>query len=370
MGATSVREGGLRPASAGVERAGGPASELRSGPWLLTGHDGRLLVFALVDGAVLRWTESQVGGPHFTGPDVLPVKGLSHLTVVQGRNRYAHLVGRRVRPGADAVLAVDLMYAIQYQAGRPLSEWRSLGNPMTKRERTAQAGEPSAVVNADGTLHVFVPTAEGRIALRREDTQGRWEPWRDLQVAAALDAPSAASTSTGFVEVLAPSRSGGLTWYQQEPGADLLRGQDVGVVELPGSGTALETSPGRITFYVTDVRSGGMVAVRAGEWPIPLNVTPGDGRHAAAQTVIDGRPCTVLAHRGPEGRVSLGVCGAQNERAGVWWSDTGMPTPGDPTLAVDGLGRVAVLAVGADGALCIARQEHGEGLTLGNWSRI
>jgi hypothetical protein len=372
MRGTSAREDGRRqqPAVGEAQGFAGRPRGVVSGPWLLTGHDGRLIAYAHADGAVLRWTESRAGGPHWLGPDVLPVTGLSHLTVGQGRNRYAHLLGRRVRTGGDGGLTVDLVYAIQYQAGRPLSEWRSLGNPHTKRERTSQAGAPAVAVNSAGTLHVVVPTAEGRLSLRREDAQGRWEPWQDLQVSAAVDTPVAAATSTGHIELLAPARTGALTWRQQQPGGVLVRSHDVGVVPLPGSVAAVETSAGRITYYMTDLRSGGMVAVRAGEWPVPLGANPGDGRHAALNTTLDGVACTVLAHRGAEGRIVLGVCVAEDERSGVWWTDTGEACLGDPVLALDGYGRVVVLAVAADGALTLARQELGQGLTLGTWSRI
>ncbi|MGD6742602.1 hypothetical protein ACOKM3_12245 [Streptomyces sp. BH106] len=344
--------------------------DFRSGPSLLTGHDGRLLVFGHVEGAVLRWTERRAGGPEWTGPDVLPMKGLTHLAVFQGRNRYAQLVGRRVR-ASDQVPVVDLVYAIQYQAGRPLSEWRSLGNPHAKRERTAQLGEPAGVVDTSGTLHVLAPTAEGRLALRREDPQGRWEPWRDLGVAACTGVPAAGTPSNGSVEILAPARGSALMWCQQEPGGAFQRAADLPVVPLPGSATALETSPGRTTYYLTDARTGAVMAVRAGEWPIQLDGTlPGDGRHAAVAATVDGYACTVLAHRGVHGRLVLGVCVAEQERSGVWWTDTGMATLGDPALALDAHGRVTVLAVPLDGAPAVARQEAGQGLNLGAWNRI
>ncbi|MFF3492485.1 hypothetical protein ACFYWS_14155 [Streptomyces sp. NPDC002795] len=365
-----VREPGTREAIGVAVASPDRQYDFRSGPWLLTGNDGRLLVFGHVEGAVLRWTERRPGGPEWIGPDVLPMKGLTHLAVFQGRNRYAQLVGRRVRASGQ-VPVVDLVYAIQYQAGRPLSEWRSLGNPHAKRERTAQLGEPTGVVDASGTLHVLAPTAEGRLALRREDRQGRWEPWHDVGVATCTGVPAAAATSNGFVEILAPGRGGALMWGQQEPGGAFHRSVDLPVVPLPGSATALETSPGRTTYYLTDARTGAVMAVRAGEWPIQLDgVLPGDGRHAAVAATVDGYACTVLAHRGVHGRVVLGVCVAEQERSGVWWTDTGMATLGDPALALDGHGRVMVLAVAPDGAPSVARQEDGPGLNLGAWKRI
>ncbi|MFG3021394.1 hypothetical protein ACGFZQ_23080 [Streptomyces sp. NPDC048254] len=364
--------GSVRDRVAGVRAAGGtPAARtVRSGPWLLTGHDGRLIAYAQVDGAVLRWTESRPGGPDWLGPDVLPVKSVTELTVAQGRNRYAHLVGRRARSTGDAPPAVDLVYAIQYQAGRPLSEWRSAGNPHAKRERTAQMGTPAAVVDTSGALHILVATAEGRLALRREDARGRWEPWLDLRVAAVLDTPAAVATATGQVHVLAPTRTGALTWCQPGPGAVPERGADLAVVPLPGSACGLETSPGRITYYLTDAVGGGAVAVRPGSWPVPLGGNPGDGRHAALATTLDGHPCTVLAHRDTEGRLVLGACGAEEEHHGVWWTDTGTVCQGDPVLARDGLGRVVLLALTEDGGLALARQDDGPGLSLGDWSLL
>ncbi|MFJ2604151.1 hypothetical protein ACIO13_04070 [Streptomyces sp. NPDC087425] len=365
MGGTAVRDGvaGTRSADKAERRP------VRSGPWLLTGHDGRLIAYAQVDDAVLRWTETRPGGPDWTGPDVLPLKGLTQLTVVQGRNRYAHLIGRRVR-GTGAARAVDLVYAIQYQAGRPLSEWRSVGNPHATRERTAQMGTPTGAVDSSGALHLVVPTAEGRLAVRREDAQGRWEAWRDLKVAAAVDTPALAATATGQLHLLAPTASGALTWSGAAPGAPLERGHDIGVVPLPGSVTALETSPGRVTTYLTDLVGGGVVAVRAGAWPIPLGGNPGDGRHAALTTVLDGYPCTVLAHRDTGGRIVLGVCGTEDEANGVWWTDTGTSCQGDPVLAHDAHGRVTLLAATPEGRLALTRQQPEPGLTLGAWNPL
>ncbi|POX48975.1 hypothetical protein C3489_25725 [Streptomyces sp. Ru71] len=346
------------------------APALLSGPWLLPGHDGRLLAYAHVEGAVLRWTERRPGGPEWSGPDVLPIDDVTHLTIAQGRNRYAHLLGRRVRGSGEGPRTADLVYAIQYQAGRPLSEWRSVGNPLTRQDRSAQLGVPAAAVNTAGALHVFAFRSEGRIALRREDAKGRWEAWTDLKTTAVLDTPVAVATSTGHVEVVAPSRGGTLAWYQREPGAAFERAHDLGVVALPGSATGLETAPGRVTYYLTDVHSRQIVAVRPGEWPIAVGGDPGDGRHAALAATVDGHPCTVLAHRDAGGRIMLGLCPAEGERYGVWWADAGTDCLGDPALACDAFGRVTVLAEAPDGSLVLARQDGTAGLTLGDWTRL
>ncbi|WP_327243770.1 hypothetical protein [Streptomyces sp. NBC_01320] len=365
MRSAPLRESKQRNESATADAA--TLADVHGGPWLLTGHDGRLTAYVHTEGAVLRWTETAPGGRRWDGPDVLPAKGITELTVVQGQNRYAHLLGRRVRPRADGWSNVDIMYATQYQTGRPLTQWRSLGNPFKEIAQAVEVGVPAGAVTSDGALYVCVPTGPGGVALRREDKRGQWQPWSQLQAAGGTDAPAPAATSSGLVEVLVPTRTAALHLQQTEPGGALVRGYDVGAIPLPGSATALETAPGRLTYYLTDARGTGVVAFRAGNWPVPLGGNPGDGRIAALRTTVDGYDCTVLALRGVDGTVNLGVCPTEGEQGGVWWTGTGMRCAGDPALAVDGYGRAVVAAVGSDGRLAVARQQDGQGLALSDW---
>ncbi|MEV6265145.1 hypothetical protein AB0M42_30975 [Streptomyces sp. NPDC051784] len=350
--------------------AAGPGIGPAAGPWLLAGHDGRLTVYVHTDGSVLRWTESTAGARGWSGPDVIPAEGITRLTVVQGANRYAHFLGRRSRPRGDDWPAVDIVRATQYQTGRPVTEWRSLGNPRKEPARAVEIGGPDAAVASDGALHICVPTGLGSLALRREDEQGSWQAWTKAPAAGVTDRPVLAAASTGLVEALVPVRTGALHLCRQKPGGPLVPGYEVGAVPLPGSVSALETSPGRLTYYLTDVRDGGVAAFRAGRWPVPLGGEPADGRISAVRTTVDGLDCTVLAFRGLEGTVRLGACATEDEQNGVWWTDTGKRCAGDPSLAVDGRGRIAVAVAGADGRPSVARQVDGLGLTLSDWQRI
>ncbi|MEV5688682.1 hypothetical protein AB0L68_36800 [Streptomyces sp. NPDC052164] len=350
--------------------AGSGLGRVLGGPWLLTGHDGRLTAYVHVDDAVLRWTEVAPGSRHWSGPEAVPAKGIDHLTLVQGRDRYAHLVGRRVRSRADDWSTVDIMHATQYQTGRPVTQWRSLGNPFKEVRRAVEVGAPQAAVAGDGALYVCVPTGLGGLSLRREDKHGQWEAWRNLPVAGVTDRPVPAALSSGLMEILIPVRTGALHLCQAKPGGDLVPGAEVAVIPLPGSVTALETAAGRLTYYLSDARGAGAFAVRAGQWPVPLGGEPGDGRISALRTALDGVDCTVLAVRGASGTVGLGACTTEGEQAGVWWTDTAMRCAGDPALACDGQGRLAVAAIGADRRLAVARQQDGQGLTLSDWYRI
>ncbi len=341
-----------------------PATGVASGRWLTAGKDGRLTAYALADGGLVRWTEARAGGPEWSGPDFFAIPDLTHLTVVQGANSYVHFLGRRQKPRADGGTAVDVVHAIQYQTGRPVTEWRSLGNPHQDPVKAAQLGAPTGAVSASGTVHVFVRNAGRGMMLRREGAHGGWGAWQDLNGSQVVDGIAAVGTSTGRVEVLAPAMTAALHWYQSEAGGELRQGQKVPLAPVEGSVAGLETGPGRVTYYWTDAAGSGLVAYRPGSWWGGLGGTPADSPVAVLRAWIDGYDCTVLAHVGIDGQVMLAACVSENEGSGLWWSPTGEESAGAPGLAVDAQGRVVLAVIGKDGALRVARQRPEPGLAL------
>ncbi|MFJ6074118.1 hypothetical protein ACIQFU_25365 [Streptomyces sp. NPDC093065] len=341
-----------------------------TGSWLLRGGDDRLSVYVLVEGGVRRWTETAVGSGRWSGPDLFPVEGLTGLAVVQGANRYAHFIGRRERPTDGEGPKADLLYAVQYQSGRTLGDWRSLGNPFRDPREAATLGAPTAAVDGQGTVHVFVSGGPGGVMLRREARSGAWEAWKDLRGGTVAGGLSAAATAAGLVELLAPGHRSVMRWVQTEPGADLRRAQDLTPAPAPGSASLLETAPGVFTAYWSEQSGTGLYAQRPGEWAFPAGGAPGEGPHATLRAGVDGYDCTVLAHRGPAGTAVLGVCGTGSESGGLWWTDTGLACAGTPALALDGHGRIVMAAVAADGAVLVNRQRPEPGLTLSDWDRL
>ncbi|MEU6658445.1 hypothetical protein [Streptomyces sp. NPDC046821] len=359
--------------SAGTDgpRTGGKGAATLAGSWLTRGKDGRLTVYVPVDGGLSRWTEDRVGGPGWTGPEFFPVEGLTHLTVTQGADTYVHFLGRRERRSSEGRADVDIVHAIQYQTGRPVTEWRSLGNAHKDAAKAAVFGVPAAAVDSRGTVFVFARNAGGGLMLRREQKDGKWAPWQDLKGSRLADGPIPAATSAGTVEVAVPTQRGVQQWHQSAADGPLAAGQPMQMHALPGSGTALETAPGRVTYYWTDANMSGTVAYRAGAWPVALGGAPGDGAIAALRAPLDGFDCTVLAQRGAGGTLLVGVCGTEGEQNGVWWSDTTAECVGAPALALDAYGRVVVAVLGPDGAPRVARQEQGPGLTLSpRWQHL
>ncbi|MGW0814436.1 hypothetical protein ACWD00_14470 [Streptomyces viridiviolaceus] len=362
--------GAARQVGPGAVERGQDTAGSAHGDWLTLGRDGRLSLYVPTDGGLLRWTETTVGGPAWSGPHFVAVAGLTHLTVTQGADTYVHFLGRRERERADGALGVDVVHAIQYQTGLAVTEWRSLGNPHRDREQGRELGAPVGAVAADGTVHVFVRNAGGGLALRRESPTGKWRAWEDLQGSGIDAAPAPIALAGGRLEVCAAAASGMFVWRQTEPGGDFDGPRGFALRPAPGTVTALETGPDRATFFWTDADSGGAAAWRAGDWPAALGGSPAEHPYASLRTAVDGYDCVVLAYRDRDGSVVLGMGGTENEAGGFWWYALAESCQGVPALARDGHGRVVMALVGPDGAPKVARQEDGAGLTLARWHTL
>ncbi|SEC20065.1 hypothetical protein SAMN05216483_1254 [Streptomyces sp. 2131.1] len=366
----STRTGSADTLPAARTSVGHAVSGMPRGRWMTLGKDGRLTVYARTDGGLLRWTQRSPGGDPWDGPDFVPVAGLTDLTVVQGADAYVHFLGRRERRGAEGP-AVDFVHAVQYQTGRPVTAWRSLGNFYRDREKGLEVGAPAGAVDAQGTVFVLARNAGGGLQLRREGKGGKWGAWQDLKGGGISAEIVASVTSGGLVEVFATGDRGVLQWRQDAPDGPLQMAPPLQFYALAGTATALETGAGRLTYYWTDAATMGMVSFRAGAWPVLLGGYPGEGAVVALRASLDGYDCTVLAQRGTGGTLLIGVCGTEGEQDGVWWSDTGQECVGEPALAVDGHGRVVVAVRGRDGAVSLTQQEPGQGLKLSaQWRQL
>ncbi|MCX4457573.1 hypothetical protein OOK58_37080 [Streptomyces sp. NBC_01728] len=340
------------------------------GPWLVLGKDGRFSAYAHGRAGLLRWTEARRGGSRWTGPDVFPAADLTRVSAAQGADGYIHFLGRREVRKGDGPPAVDIVHAIQYQTDRPVTEWRSLGNPHKDRDKAARLGVPSGAVSADGTVHVFVRNAGGGVMLRRELPGGKWGPWTDLKGSRVQEPVTAVAHPSGRVEAMAGGDGCVMRWVQEEPGGDFRQAPNIPLAVAPGSAVALATGPDRATYYWTDPATGGIVAHRPGSWVIPLGGAPAGEPVVALRAVLDGYDCTVLAHRDLDGQVMLAACGTENEQGGLWWSPTGERCVGAPAAALDVYGRVVLGMIGADGALYVARQNADGGLAMAPSARV
>ncbi|MBO0655579.1 hypothetical protein J1792_23195 [Streptomyces triculaminicus] len=356
--------------------------------WLLRGKDGRLTAYAPASGGLVRWTETRPGGPEWTGPERFEVPGLEpHLSIAQSPEGYVSLAGLRRRAHDDGRAETDVVYTTQFQPGRALTTWRSIGTPYGQDwQRADQIGAPTAVVDRVG-LHVFVRNAGGGVCGRRQDARGIWGPWTDMKGSHVLDTMSAAVTADGRVELLAPASEFVLRWRQEEPGGPLRRVLNTPAKPLAGSASSAPAADGAIAHLWRDsadrvlhvqrpAAPTGPGSQEGAEAPAPVAVPSlgGDasGPVAVLRTTLDGRECTILAQRAGSGLPAVAAyAGQEDEAAEATWSETGEECVGAPALALDAKDRVVVAALGADGVLRVARQRVDEpGLALGPWTRV
>ncbi|MHC3814963.1 PLL family lectin [Streptomyces sp. DT9] len=346
-----------------------PGAPALRGIWLTRGKDGRLTAYVAGDDGLRRWSETRPGGPQWDAPDVVRLPALTHLSVAQNSQGYVHFAGRRERPAASGGVTVDIVHAIQYQTGRPVTSWNSLGNPHKEADVGSRFGAPVVVVKPSGEVHVAARNGRGGMMVRRERADGKWRGWEDLRCTRIKEVPAVVVLDSGCLEIFASTDKGTLYWQQEKPGGGWGEVERSPFAVSPGSLAVLETAPGRATYFWTDP-SGGVVAYRADGSPMELGGAPGDGGHAVIRTELDGLDCTVLAHRGANGAVAVGVGVTENEAGGVWWSDTGAACLGTPALTHDALGRVVMAAVGTDGAPRVTRQTEGPGLGFDEWRAL
>ncbi|WP_241540023.1 hypothetical protein [Streptomyces sp. M41(2017)] len=332
------------------------------------GRDGRLTVYALAEGGLQRWTETAVGGPSWSGPHLVSVPDLTHVSVAQGVNSYVHFFGRRERTGTDGVPTVDVVHAIQYQTGLAFTDWRSLGNPHKDPEQGRRIGPPVGVVSGDGSVHVFTRGAHGGLLLRREDSKGKWRTWEDLRGGGLDPWPVPVAVSDGRVEVVAAAETGVMTWGQTAPGGDFAGPRGFSLRPAPGTVSVLETGPARPTFFWTNADNSSGEAWRAGTWPQPLGAVGPASGYATLRAQVDGYDCVILAFRDATGRAVVGLGTTENESGGFWWYPQEQ-CQGTPALATDGRGRIAVALIGEDGRPRVARQ-NGAGLSLSPWQHV
>ncbi|MFG2591901.1 hypothetical protein [Streptomyces sp. NPDC048438] len=340
------------------------------GQWLVRGKDGRLTAYARHADGVLRWTEVRPGGPEWSGPDLFRVPHLTHLSLAQGADGYVHFLGRRSVPKKGGPPVVDVVHAIQYQSGRALGGWHSLGNPRKDSDQAPGMGAPVGTVGRFGLVSFFVRTGAGGVMLRRDDKDGKWASWHNMNARGTEEGIAVTLGASGIIDLLVQGPGTAMHWRQASPGGGFSREQDIPVQMAPGSVTALETAADRCTYYWTDPGTGGVVAYRLGGWVIPLGGAPADGPVSVLRAPLDGYDCTVLAHRDLDGHVMVAACGTENEGGGLWWSPTGERTEMPPALAIDSAGRVVLGMIGADGALYIARQNPEAGLAMAPAERV
>ncbi|MFD6280282.1 hypothetical protein ACFWFI_32685 [Streptomyces sp. NPDC060209] len=343
-------------------------------------REGRLTAYAVGrTGGIVRWTESVARPDDWTGPELLLADTgiLPYLSVARSTNGYVDLFAMR-RKGKGPQAPLEIVYASQYQTGRPMTGWHSIGNPHAQdAAQSAAVGAPVAVVDGSDVVHVFVRSAAGGVFTRRRGQEGTWGKWTALPCKRVRDGISAVVTRSGRVELFMPADKGVYVWRQEKPGGSLDRAPNLVFIARPETASGIESYEDRITHFWRDDATGEVVAYRlpvpGGEdvAPAPLDGRSGRGPLALSRCVVDGYDCTVLAQTEETGTLAVTAYPTEMESAGAWWADTREPCEGAPALARDRAGRLVVAAIGREGGLSVTRQRADQqGMALEAWLRL
>ncbi|MFD7259159.1 hypothetical protein [Streptomyces sp. NPDC059874] len=345
-----------------------------TGKWLFRGSDGRLTAYGCAGRGLLRWTESTPAGG-WTGPEELDVPGWTGLVAMaQSNEGYIHFV--TLRAATDGSGGQEIAVATQFQSGRGLTDWRSLGTPGVRGGPTEDgpACPPCIAVNQrSGAVHVIVSLRHGGIVRRSRNAEGVWGGWKQIAPDPYPGEVTAVMPAGGPLEILAAGPAGIDRWVGAAQGQ--FRLGDRIATRMVGAPVGCETGPRRATYFWRHPGDGSLVAWRAGHPGVQsgmmgLGGAGGRGTPGVGQALVGGYDCTVLAQNGADGDVELTAYVSENEGYGIWWASLGGRGLHAPQVAVDDAGRIVVAAVGESGALAVARQDTTQqGLAFGPWQR-
>ncbi len=245
----------------------------------------------------------------------------------------------------------------QTSPGGAWNGWVSLGGLIS--------GSPTAAVNADGRLEIFVRNP-GNIVYYNCQTSpgGGWSGWIGLGGAAIATPPVVARNFDGRLQIFALGTDGAVwTNYQQIPGVDDWSGWTSLGGYVAGSPSVAQNADGRLEVFVLGGGDGALYhnwqTSPGGAWS-GWSVLAGDGNMATPPTVAmndDGR---------------LEVFDQTTDGAGwhIWqlspsgsaWSSgatLGGGIVGSPTAALDGGTYLEAFAISPDGTPWVDYQSNG-----------
>ncbi|GAA0491319.1 PIG-L family deacetylase [Streptomyces sp. NPDC046215] len=345
--------------------------------WVQPLPDGRLAAFAVLDGAVQCWTETAAGSGTWSAPASVG-GGMLEGQVQALRHPDGTLqlfAVRTVLPEKGRAHRREIVTARQTGRGPgtpAFGPWRSVGSPETEPARSMEMGYPVAVVDKDGTVHVFVRNWDGGVSVCAGAGGTGWSGWEALPLqgpglppdARVEDGLDAALDARGRLHLVAADKKTVHHWTARTPGGPLSLAEPtrlpattgtLALAPLPGGGMRLAvraalTSRVVIADRLTD--SGG--------WRETAQCEPISGYGRVA--LVQAGNTTVLAARDGKGRVRLS---AGSGRPGPWQGE-GVPFRGAIGMVQDAKGRTAVVTLGIDGKLSSTRHE-GSGTAFTAW---
>lgn len=364
-----------RRAAADEKLDAGSASRYpRTKHWLTEGFDGRLTAFLPSAAGVVRWVQSEPEGADWLGPELLPGPRLMPgLSVVQDPHGFVHLLAlrRTVRGGGGD--DVEIVHAVQYRTGQPLTPWHSLGSPNPgDRYKSREGGFPAMAFDGAGGLLVFARNFGHSVSYRHQSSDGAWTPWQHLSGLRVADELVTVTTGRGEVELLARARDSDavVRWARSGPGGAWAEDRSVPFTPVRGTMSA-GPEPGTVLFRDLLTNEPGIWWPGAAA-PLPLGGAEGSGPLTGVRGVdVDGWAYALLVRSGLGGESTVGAYAEGRPDAGVWWSAAGKDTPLPPAAVRSRNGMVTLAVLTAGARLAVAhRKSRKSGLEFDSWYTV
>ncbi|MFB7467127.1 PIG-L family deacetylase [Streptomyces sp. NPDC056224] len=315
--------------------------------WLAEGTPGRLWAFATLDGQTAYWTRAP--GGDWTGPALLPGTGIDPgaTTVRFPDGRIAVLATRTAFGPVPTGYLREVVYAAQSAPDGPFGPWQSLGTPeVADEDGTSAISAPSAGVDADGRLTVYLRDARRMLRATTQLPGGGFSAWRRLGGEDLQGDPVTAVDSAGRRHVYATTTKSVLAWTQAGPGSPLAGPTETG---LPATTVPLSAAPDgagvRLYFRRPDSGVVRTALVTAGPGkPQVSSVAEAGGRAGYGAVAAAGRLISGRADSGTIGTTGLGGPPA--------WTESAMLYAGAPAAVLE-LSGATTAVLGLDAQLHI-----------------
>ncbi|MEU9038178.1 PIG-L family deacetylase [Streptomyces sp. NPDC048352] len=314
--------------------------------WLTEGTPGRLWAFAALDGRMAVWSRDRAGA--WTGPALLPGTGIDPgaTTARLPDGRVAVLATRTTLGARPADYRREVVYAVQAAPDGPFGAWTSLGTPEPGDEPgTSAVSAPSAAVDAEGRLTVYLRDTRRTLRARVQQPSGAFTDWQQLGGEDLQSDPVAVVDAAGRRHVYATTTTSVLAWTQPAPGAPLAGPFPTGLpaTTVPLS-AAREGAGVRLYFRRPDsgvVRSALVTAGAGG--PQVSGVSESGGRAGYGAVGVAGRTVAGRADTGTVAATTLGGPPA--------WTESRMLYAGAPSAVLDPAGTTTTAVLGLDARL-------------------
>ncbi|AUG79803.1 LmbE family protein [Kitasatospora sp. MMS16-BH015] len=312
-----------------------------SGEWLVLGADGVLHAFALLNGAAVWWRGGTGAAGSWRGPEKIEGDGLEgQLQVVKQASGQLRLFGvRTVLEYEAGKHRREIVTCEQEDSGSGFGEWTSLGAPDGDDPvKSMEAGYPTALALADGTVQVFARNWGGSVSVRTLDDDWQALPLPPDAGPAVQDGLGVVVDGAGLSHVFAPGRTV-VHWASTEPGG-LLRPAGPTGLPTPGGPVSARVAEGALVVEFREPKSAKVLtARRTGQaWKV-VGETAGPGGFGRV-SAVEG----AVAVRDGQGHV-----GVLSGTGG--WVHGGPLMAGTPAVRRDAKGVAVVVAVGCDGKL-------------------